>query len=252
MIDLTGQTALVTGGSRGIGKATCLLLARAGANVSIGYQKNQAAAQAVADEIRSRGKHAIVVQGDVSQREAVERLFQAAREAFGPINIVVGNAAIWTRAPIDEMTDEQWQETIDVNLKSIYYTCQLAVREMKPRRSGKIILISSTAGQRGEAFYSHYAATKAAIIGLTKSLAAEVGPWNIHVNCVAPGWVETDMAAEPFRDAQFKEAVRQSILLKRIPTPEEIASAILFLASDLSSHVHGEILNVNGGSLLCG
>ena len=252
MIDLTGRTALVTGGSRGIGRATCLLLARAGANVVLGFHENQAAASTVVEEIRSQGKHAIAVQGDLPKGETFERLFQQTREAFGAIHVVVGNAGIWKRAAIDEMTEEQWDETLDINLKSIYHTCRFAAREMKPRRSGKIILVSSSAGQRGEAFHSHYAASKGAIIALTKSLAAELGPYDIHVNCVAPGWVDTDMVAGHFQDPRRKESIRQTIPLKRIATADEIGSAILFLASDLASHVHGEILNVNGGSVLCG
>lgn len=252
MIDLTGKTAIVTGGSRGIGRATCLALAEAGSSVALGFQHNQAAAQAVVDEIRAKGKHAIAVAGTVSQRETFERLFNQARETFGPVDIAVGNAAVWKRAAIDEMTEEEWQEMMDVNLKSAYFTCHFAAREMKARRTGTIILVSSTAGQRGEAFHSHYAATKGAIISLTKSLASELGPWNIRVNCVAPGWVNTDMAAGFFSDLESRESVRKAIPLGTIATAEEIAGAILFLASDLASQVHGEILNVNGGSLLCG
>jgi 3-oxoacyl-[acyl-carrier protein] reductase len=150
------------------------------------------------------------------------------------------------------MTEDEWDETIDVNLKSIYACCRSAARAMLPRRRGTIILISSTAGQRGEAFHSHYAATKGAIISMTKSLAAELGPRGITVNCVAPGWVLTDMTTEPLSDAKLRRKVRGLIPLGRVAAPEEIAGPILFLASDLASHVNGEILNVNGGSVLCG
>jgi 3-oxoacyl-[acyl-carrier protein] reductase len=150
------------------------------------------------------------------------------------------------------MTEQQWQEMVDINLRSIYYTCHFASQEMKPRRSGSIILISSTAGQRGEAFHSHYAATKGAIIALTKSLAAELGPWNIQVNSIAPGWVDTDMCQDIFRDPKKRLEIEKSIPLGRIPSAYEVAGSILFLASDLSAHVHGEVLNVNGGSVLCG
>ena len=252
MLDLTGRTALVTGGSRGIGRATSILLAKAGASVALSFHQNQAAALEVVEQIRRMGKHVITVAGDVSKRETFERLFEQTREAFGKIDIVVANAGIWKSAAIDEMTEQQWQETIDINLKSIYYTCHFAVCEMKPRQAGKIILVSSTAGQRGEPFYAHYAATKGGIISLTKSLAVEVGPYNINVNCVAPGWVDTDMLAEVFRSPESKESIRQKIPLRRIASAEEIGSAILFLASDLASHVNGEVLNVNGGSVLCG
>ena len=252
MIDLTGKTAIVTGGSRGIGKSACLLLAKAGANVAFGFRNNESAAQSVVEEIRLEGKHALAVAGDVSQRETFEQLFDQARASFGQIHIVVGNAGVWERAAIDEMTENQWQKTIDTNLKSIYYLCHFAAREMKPNQAGKIILISSTAGQRGEAFYSHYAASKGAIIAFTKSLASELGPANIRVNCVAPGWVNTYMCSEEFENDAFKQSVLQSIPLHRLPTSEEIARTVLFLASDLATHITGEILNVNGGSVLCG
>ncbi len=252
MIDLEGKTAVVTGGTRGIGEATCRLLARAGCNVAIGYRGNHEAARKLVEKLAVSGRRAIAVAGDISRKREVERLFDRCIAEFGSIDIVVGNAGIWKKAPIDEMTEEEWDETINVNLKSIYYTCQSAAREMKRRRSGKIILVSSTAGQRGEPFYSHYAATKGAIISFTKSLASELGPWGIRVNAVAPGWVETDMSADTLRDSASRVLIEETIPLGYIPGPEEIAGPILFLASHLSDHVHGEILNVNGGSVLCG
>jgi 3-oxoacyl-[acyl-carrier protein] reductase len=150
------------------------------------------------------------------------------------------------------MTDADWNEMIEVNLKSIYYTCHFAALEMKPRRSGRIILVSSTAGQRGEAFYSHYAASKGAIISLMKSLASELGPCGIRVNAVAPGWVKTDMSADELGDPSTRELIERDIPLGYIPTADEIAGPILFLASHLSDNVHGEVINVNGGSVLCG
>jgi 3-oxoacyl-[acyl-carrier protein] reductase len=202
--------------------------------------------------LRQAGRQAIAVAGDISKRTDVERLFDQCRESFGAVDIVVGNAGIWKKAPIDQMTEKDWDETIDVNLTSIYYTCQFAALEMKPRRSGRIILVSSTAGQRGEAFYSHYAATKGAIISLTKSLASELGPWGIRINAVAPGWVDTDMSAEALEDSTYRRLIEDKIPLGYIPGADEIAGPILFLASHLSNHVNGEILNVNGGSVLCG
>ena len=150
------------------------------------------------------------------------------------------------------MAEEEWDETIDVNLKSIYFTCHFAAIEMKPRRSGRIILVSSTAGQRGEAFYSHYAATKGAIIALVKSLASELGPWGIRVNAVAPGWVDTAMSVEELADPISRKRIEDEIPLGCVASAEEVAGPILFLASSLSSHIHGEVLNVNGGSVLCG
>ncbi|HEV8484242.1 MAG TPA: SDR family NAD(P)-dependent oxidoreductase, partial [Blastocatellia bacterium] len=173
-------------------------------------------------------------------------------ERFGALDILIANAGIWKEAAIESMTERDWDETIDINLKSIYASCREAARAMLARRRGTIILISSTAGQRGEPFYSHYAATKGAIIAMTKSLAAELGPRGITVNCVAPGWVATDMTVAALNDPRERRKIRELIPLGRVATPAEIAGPILFLASDLASHITGEVLNVNGGSVLCG
>jgi len=252
MIDLTDKIALVTGGSRGIGRACCLKFAQAGADVAIGYNANHAAAESVLAEIRSLGRSAIGVAGNIADRQTLEHLFSTARKTFGRVDIVVANAGIWKRGPIEELSEEEWRQTIDVNLTSAFRTCQLAAREMKPLKQGKIILVSSTAGQRGEAHYSHYAASKGALIAFTKSLAAELGPWNIHVNCVAPGWVTTDMSAEILEIQEERAKIEQLTPLRRIATADDIAGPILFLASSLSDQVQGEVLNVNGGSVLCG
>jgi 3-oxoacyl-[acyl-carrier protein] reductase len=150
------------------------------------------------------------------------------------------------------MTELEWNETLDINLKSAFLLCREVIPEMKERGEGSIILIGSTAGQRGEAFHSHYAASKGALMAFAKSVAGEVGPFGIRINCVAPGWVRTDMCQDVFSDSDFEEEVRQGIPLRRIPGPEDIAGPVLFLASDLSRHVQGEVLNVNGGSVLCG
>jgi 3-oxoacyl-[acyl-carrier protein] reductase len=150
------------------------------------------------------------------------------------------------------MSEENWKETIDINLNSLFYFCNEVVPQMKKQKCGRIINVSSTAGQRGEAFHSHYAASKGAMISFTKSLASELAPFNILVNSVAPGWVDTDMCSGVFSDKEYKEKVRKGIPIGRIPTPDDIAGPILFLASDLARHITGEILNVNGGSVLCG
>lgn len=251
-IDLKGQTALLTGGARGIGRSACLQLARAGANIVFTCRTaGEAARQTVAD-IESLGREAVAEQAEASSRAGMEAVFARAINRFGRIDIVIGNAGVWKRAPIDEMTEQQWQETIDGNLKSAYLLCHLAARHMKAAGRGNIILVSSTAGQRGEPFYSHYAATKGGIIAFTKALAAELGPSGIRVNCVAPGWVLTDMTADVFADEAFKRSVESGTPLRRIAAPDQIASVILFLASDLASHLQGEIINVNGGSVLCG
>jgi len=251
-IDLTGQTAIVIGGTRGIGRSACLRLARSGANLLITGKTAGNAAQATLLEIEQFGRAAVALQADAASKPDMEGVFAQAIDRFGRVDIVVANAGIWKRAPIDEMSELEWDETIVANLKSAYLACHLAARHMKPRGSGKIILVSSTAGQRGEPFYSHYAATKGGIIAFTKALGAELGPAGIRVNCVAPGWVLTDMTAGVFSDPSFKRSVETATPVGRIATPDQIADVILFLASDLASHLQGEIINVNGGSVLCG
>ena len=192
------------------------------------------------------------MQADLSHFAEVGALIEKSLVEFGRIDVLVANAGIWKGAAIDELDEAAWQETIDVNLKSIYACCHFAAKTMKQQRSGRIITVSSTAGQRGEAFYSHYAASKGGIISFTKSLAAELGNYGITVNCVAPGWVYTHMSAAILDDRQEIEKINKGIPLGRVATADEIAGPILFLASELASHITGEILNVNGGSVLCG
>jgi 3-oxoacyl-[acyl-carrier protein] reductase len=253
MINLTGKVAIVTGASRGIGAATAIRFAQAGiSGLVLNYNHNRDAARRVAAECEQLGVKAVTVRADVSRVTAVEKVCRTAVDHFGALDILVANAGIWKEAAIEEMTEREWSETIDVNLKSIYACCQAAARAMLPRRRGTMILISSTAGQRGEPFHSHYAATKGAIISMTKSLAVELGPRGITVNCVAPGWVATDMTIDALNDPKQRRRIRELIPLGRVATPDEIAGPILFLASDLASHVNGEVLNVNGGSVLCG
>jgi 3-oxoacyl-[acyl-carrier protein] reductase len=252
VIDLTGKVALITGGSRGIGAAAALRFADAGASLAITYVMHEAEAARVADAIRERGVRALAIRTDVSRREEVERLFQATLDEFERLDIVVANAGIWKRGPIDQLDEESWDETIDVNLKGVYHCCAHAARVFKPQRSGTIVTVSSTAGQRGEAFHSHYAASKGGVISLTKSLATELGPYGIRVNCVAPGWVDTDMSAELLRIPAELRKIEAGIPLGRVATADDCAGPILFLASDLAGQITGEVLNVNGGSVLCG
>ena len=253
MIDLSGKTAVITGASRGIGAATAVKLAEAGAKaLTINYVRDRSSAERVVALCKELGADALALQADVSIPGAVAKMVRRTLNRFGSLDILVANAGIWKEAPIDRMSEREWDETIDINLKSIYACCAEAARAMLPKRGGAMILVSSTAGQRGEPFYSHYAATKGAIIAMTKSLAAELGPRGIRVNCVAPGWVATDMTAAEMNDPRSRKKIRELIPLGRVATPEEIAGPILFLASDLASHVNGEILNVNGGSVLCG
>ncbi|CUS96600.1 SDR family NAD(P)-dependent oxidoreductase [Candidatus Kryptobacter tengchongensis] len=252
MIDLKGRVALITGGSRGIGRATAILFAKANADVAITYRSNDSAANLVIEEIKNMGRKAIALKGDVSKSSDVKMIVKEVLNYFGKIDILVNNAGIWTYGAIGEMPEEIWDETINVNLKGVYLITNEVVPIMKKQRWGRIINISSTAGQRGEAFHSHYAASKGAIIAFTKSLAVELAKFNILVNCVAPGWVNTDMCAEVFKDPAFVEQVKSTIPLGRIPEPEEIAGPILFLASDLANWITGATISVNGGSVLCG
>ncbi len=252
IIELTGKTALITGGSRGIGRSTAILFARAGADVAITYQFQERAALEVKKEVESMGRQCLVFRLDISRAEEVRRAVGQVIDKQGKIDVLVNNAGIWTYLELGSGDEEAWRETMAVNLDSVFYFADAVVPHMKKQGQGTIINVSSTAGIRGEAFHSHYAATKGAINALTKSWAVELAPFSIRVNSVAPGWVDTDMCAEVFSDPQFRESVRLSIPLQRIPPPEDIAGPILFLASDLARHITGAILNVNGGSVLCG
>ena len=251
MIDLNGKSALVTGGARGIGRACCLMLARAGASVAVNYRVESPSAELLVEEIEAMGAEAFALAADVSQRADAEMLVDETVARFGAIDILVNNAGIWRSSPIEEMSDNEWAEMLGVNLTGAFHCTRAAVPPMKEARSGRIINIASTAGQRGEAFCSHYAATKGGLISFTKSLATELAPFGILVNCVAPGWVVTDMTREDLLGAR-RESILQTIPLSRAATPDEIAGAVLYLASELSTFVTGEILNVNGGAVLVG
>jgi len=250
-ISLSGQRALITGGSRGIGKATAIYFAQAGCDVAISYQRNVKAAEETKAQLEALGVAALAVKADFASPAEALQMVEQVLEEWGNIDVLVNNAGIWTYGEMGDMTPEVWEETIKVNLSSIFYTCNALVPSLKERKKGVIINVSSTAGVRGEAGHSHYAATKGALIALTKSLAVELAPYGIRVNCVAPGWVDTDMCEDVFADQEYKEKIRQTIPLGRIPPPEDIAGPILFLASDLARHITGEVLNVNGGSVLC-
>jgi len=252
MIDLKQKVALITGGSRGVGAAAAMRLAEAGADVVVNFNRAELEAARIVNKIRNLGRKAVSVQADVSQFEEVERLFRRSVDAFGRIDILVANAGVWKGGAIDELTQEQYRETLEINVTGVFACCQEAARLMKEKRSGNIITISSTAGQRGEPLHSHYAASKGAVISLTKALASELGPYGIRVNCVAPGWVDTDMAADPLRIPAELEKINAGIPLGRVATADDVAGPILFLASELARHITGEVLNVNGGSVLCG
>lgn len=251
MINLNDKVALITGASRGIGRAAALLFAQAGGRVIVNYHSNDKAAREVCGKIESLGGHALAVQADVAVKADVERMVAAAIKQFGRIDVLVNNAGIWERNDIDRLDDRRLRQTIDTNLLGTFYPLAAVIPHMKKQRSGCVINISSTAGQRGEAFHSPYAATKGAIISLTKSLAPELAEYNIRVNCVAPGWVDTDMSHDALVGPERRSIV-EKIPLGRAGTAEELAGPILFLASDLATFITGEILNVNGGAVLCG
>jgi 3-oxoacyl-[acyl-carrier protein] reductase len=250
MIALDGRTALVTGGSRGIGRAVAVMLARAGADVAIGYRSRRAEAEAVTQEIVALGRRAVAAGGDLADPATADRMAAEVAKAFGRLDIFVANAGVWPPddVPLGSLPSHRWRATMAANLDAVFFSTRAALGLMG--RGGRVVVVSSTAGQRGEAGHADYAATKGALIALTKSLAVECAP-DILVNCVAPGWVDTDMSASAFRN-DGKDRIAGTIPLRRIPSAEEIAGTIVFLCSDLASHVTGEVLNVNGGSVLCG
>lgn len=252
MINLTGKIVIITGGSRGIGAATAILFAKAGADIVFTYTKNKKAADLIVSKVRKLGSKCIALKSDISKEKNASEVVLKTLKNFGKIDILINNAGIWTYGKIGEMKEKVWRETIAVNLDGMFFMTNAVVPIMKKQKSGNIINISSTAGQRGESEHSHYAASKGGMISFTKSIATELGPFNINVNSVAPGWVDTDLNNEVFSDKQYYEQERKKIPIQRIPTPDDIAGPILFLASDLARHITGEILNVNGGSVLVG
>jgi 3-oxoacyl-[acyl-carrier protein] reductase len=248
VLTLTGQNALVTGASRGIGRHTALLMARLGARVAVAYGRDEAAATETLSQMGGAG---VVLGADLAKPGEAERLVVRAEEVLGPLDVLVANHGIWKRAAIESMSTEQWDEMLDTNLGAVRALVSEAARRMVARGRGSIVLVASTAGQRGEPFHSHYAASKGAVIALTKSLGAELGPRGVRVNCVAPGWVMTEMSRAAL-DGATGDTIRHAIPLGRPGTPGEIAGPIAFLASDLASYLHGQILSVNGGAVMIG
>jgi 3-oxoacyl-[acyl-carrier protein] reductase len=254
MISLAGKAALITGGSRGIGAAAVKMFAQAGADVVFSYNKARDAAKQVEQDA---GKHGTRVEGfkaDVSRHAENKKLVEQAIARLGRLDIVVPNAGVWNLEdlPIEKMTEKQWDDMMRINLKSVYSIIHFSVPQMIKQKGGRIIPITSTAAQRGEAFHTHYGASKGAIVSLVKGLSTELAPHNILVNSVAPGWVATDMSNPVINTKAGAKSIVGSIPLGRAATPEEIAGPILFLASDLANFLSGEIINVNGGSVLCG
>lgn len=251
MMDLRGKRALVTGGSRGIGGATSRLLAQCGADVAVHYRSRVSDADAMVSELRSLGVRAMAVPAELADRAAVDACCATVAAAWGGIDILIGNAGIWPEeeVPVDGMSDERWLRTMHENVDGMFYSTRAALRHMGP--GGRVVLVSSTAGQRGESLHADYGASKGAMISFVKSVAVEVASRGITVNSVAPGWVDTEMCANVFANGG-RERIARTIPVGRIATPDDIASPIVFLCTPAARHITGEILNVNGGSVLCG
>ncbi len=248
-IDFTGKTAIVTGGSRGIGAACVELLDKAGANVAFTYISNKKAADSLSGRLKNDHYYEKV---DMREESEIKNFVKSTFEKFRRIDILINNAGIWTFGKSDDMSLKTWEDLIKVNLTGSFLFSKYVIPLMKQENYGRIINVTSTAAIRGEAFHSHYAASKGGLNSFTKSLAVELAPFGITVNSVAPGWVDTDMNNEVFKDKEFVDKILQDIPTNRIATSEDIAYPILFLASDVARHINGEILNVNGGAVLCG
>jgi len=258
-LTLDGKVVLVTGGSRGIGAETVRMFAKAGARVAFSYRQAQERAEALVDEIGGPERCRAIAQ-ELSTPAEGRALVAASVAAFGRLDILVVNHGIWPAvdAPISAMPEEQWRRTLGVNLDSVFGLVQAAVAQMDGQTPadgaarGHIVLISSTAGQRGEANHADYAVTKGALISLTKSLSSELAPRGIRVNCVAPGWVATEMSAAAVDDPELGAKIRAGIPVGRVATTREIAGPVLFLCTPLAGFISGEVLNVNGGAVLVG
>lgn len=248
MFDLKGKVAVVTGGSRGIGKSIALTLGRLGANIVINYARNANAADEVIEELKALGVKAMAVQANVADAEQAKRLINAAIEGFGSIHILVNNAGITRDNLLMRMKDSDWQEVIDTNLTGVFNCTRAAIRAMMKQRSGRIVNISSIVGIRGNAGQANYCASKAGVIGFTKSAARELGSRGITVNVVAPGFIETDMT--DVLPVNIKEQMLKSIPLNRAGTPEDIAEVVAFLCSDTASYVTGQTISVDGGMVM--
>ncbi|HEX4487507.1 MAG TPA: SDR family oxidoreductase [Terriglobales bacterium] len=252
-LSLKGKVALITGGSRGIGAATVRMFVEAGARVLFNYEKAKNSADKLLAELGA--DKCAAMQCSLSGTETAQALIDSAVKQFDRLDVLVVNHGVWPpqEAPIDRMPDDQWRSTVAINLDSVFALVKHSVAQMKKQGSpGHIVLVSSTAGQRGEAFHCDYAATKGALISMVKGLSTELARDQIRVNCVAPGWVMTDMSTSTLNDPKSREVVLNKIPLGRVATPEEIAAPILFLCTEHAGFITGEIFNVNGGAVLVG
>lgn len=253
---LDGKVALITGGARGIGAETVRLFTQAGARVAFNYRRAWERAESLVVECGA--ERCLAIEQELSTPADGRLMVEKAVAAFGRLDILIANHGVWAAedAPITAMADERWRHTLGVNLDAVFGLVQAAVRQMERQGSdgvrGHIVLISSTAGQRGEAFHADYAASKGALISLTKSLSSELGPKGIRVNCVAPGWVATEMSAPAVNDPELGRQIAAGIPVGRVAAPREIAGPVLFLCTPLAGFISGEVLNVNGGAVLVG
>ncbi len=245
---LNGKNAMVTGGSRGIGRAIALALAAAGANVIINYSSNEAKAAEVVEEIEALGVKGLALKADIADAQAVKNMFQQIEESFNKVDILINNAGITKDNLLIRMKEADWDQVMDVNLKGAFLCTKAVVRNMIKQRSGKIINISSVVGVTGNPGQANYCASKAGIIGFTKSLARELAGKGINVNAVAPGFIETDMTAQ--LPEELKNEMLAGIPLRRFGSPRDIADTVVFLSSDHSGYITGQVIGVNGGMAL--
>jgi len=257
ILSVDHKVALITGGSRGIGAATVGIFVAAGAQVMFNYEKSRERSEQLVREL-GEGRCAAVA-CDLSSPEAAGELVAATVKRFGRLDILVANHGVWPAddAAIDQMSDSQWRRTLSINLDAVFGLVKHSVAQMKKqgksgRATGHVVLVSSTAGQRGEAFHCDYAASKGALLSMVKGLSTELSSHGIYVNCVAPGWVDTDMSTPALNDPRRRSEIFATIPLRRVGTPEEIAAPILFLCTPYAGFVTGEVFNVNGGAVLIG
>jgi len=242
------DVSLITGASRGIGKASAIRLAEEGFDIAINYNRTESGAKEAFASVKEQGRNAILVKADVSDYGAVELMVKKVVDEFGRLDVLVNNAGVYPRKLIDDISPDEWQEVMDINLKGIFNCCKAAIPYMKEQRKGSIINLSSVLGIMGSKQGVHYSASKAGVIGITKSLAKELAPHNIRVNAIAPGAIETDILKKDTPE-QRKRRIAQ-IPMGRVGRPEEIAEVVAFLASEKSSYITGETISVNGGLLM--